>query len=282
MNGEISWEDYLFKRNVGQVPGKRVYSNIIRIRANNDTDDSDNTGVNNTVGAYRRLTLKPARQGTPLSSYLIFGKTPDAPKLWSNPQMEKLGSSVCEHNPLTKFAHANSKLLLLTYVEAEMDGCRKRASDKWIRMMKHRMNASEFQPPCKGTQCCKIADMVNEKMVCDGGGVAVPSCDNRTCTWKYDCTNATLDEEEDDKNKTVTVATPRSVYRKYAANADDNVAFAEGSADGTNTNGAEGGITPVTKMAIGGGIAGGLVVVVIIVIVVLKIKESGKKGSEHA
>lgn len=110
---------------------------------------------------------------------------------------------------------------MLTYVEAEMEGCRKRATDKWIKMSK--MNASAFQPPCKGTrkfsnvekirkflgrkislkknlllltnfflaECCKIADMVNEKMVCDGGGVAVPSCDVTTCTWKYDCTNGT-------------------------------------------------------------------------------------------
>jgi len=204
--------------------------------------------------------------------------------MWSNPQMEKLGSSVCEHNPLTKFAHANSKLLLLTYVEAEMEGCRRRVSEKWLRMMKHRMNSSDFNPPCKGSQCCKIADMVNEKMVCDGGGVAVPSCNNKTCTWTYDCTNATVDEEEVDdnnKNKTVTVATPRSVYRKYGARADDDAAFAAGSDDTTNS----GNVNPDgTQMAIASGVAGGLVAIVIVVIIVLVIKRTftGNKGPEHA
>jgi hypothetical protein len=73
---------------------------LLILQANNDIDDDD--GKNHTIGGFRRLSLKKSRHGVPLSSYGIFGKPAEAPKHWSNPQMEKLGSSVCEHNPLTK------------------------------------------------------------------------------------------------------------------------------------------------------------------------------------
>jgi len=91
---------------------------------------------------------------------------------------------------------------------------------------------------------------------------------------------AAIDDDEDDekdaKNKTVTVASPRSVYRRpYGANTEDDVAFALGGADGVAQEQAEG-MSLATKTA-GGGIAGGLVVIVVVVIVVLNLKGSKKE-----
>jgi len=265
MNGELSWEDYLFKkRNVEQ--GRLVYSPVIRIKSN-DTDTN-----NNAIGGFRQLSLKQQREGVPLSSYLLFGKAPEAPRQWANPQMEKLGSSVCEHNPMTKFAHAKAKLLMLTYVEAEMDGCRKRASDRWIKITK--MNVTAFQPPCRGAQCCKVADMVSDQMVCDGGGVAFPTCDTTTCKWKYDCASATFDDDDNTNitttNKTATT-TPRSVYyRKYGARESASLAF-NGESEVETSNG----LTLPAKIGIGVGAGVGAVgLVMVVVVLLMKVRKS--------
>jgi len=257
MNGEISWEDYLFKRSAEQGPArttKSAYAFILKAANRTDDDKDDKNGT-----VFRRLELF-GNLGTPTSGYLLFGKAPDAPKYWSNPQMEKLGSSVCEHNPMTKFADAKSKLQMLTYVEAEMDGCKKRASAKWIAMT--RMNASAFQPPCKGAGCCKVADMVNERMVCDGGTVAIPSCNASSCTWIYDCGNAT---------STPDVA-KKSVYLSYGALDSNGKSYADSEPSG-NSNG----ISDDAKIPIG--IGGALLVIVVVVVVIVLVNKDKRVES---
>jgi len=245
----------LFKRSTEH---QTQYSTFTRMDDSASSDD-------NTTG-FRGLQLKYGR-GTPISSYLIFGKTPEAPRSWANPAMEKLGSSVCEHNPMTKFADAGAKLRLLTYVETEMEGCRKRANSKWIAMT--RMNASAFIPPCKGAKCCKVSEMVSEKMVCDGGTVAIPTCDVSTCSWVYDCGNATVFAYEDDahndtaNNKT----TPRkSVYGKYGAQGSVAEDF---PADGSSSSA---GLSDPAKVGIGVGCGALFVMAVIVVIAIVRNK----------
>jgi hypothetical protein len=268
LNGEISWEDYLFKRSAEQAPKntrKSAYAFILRASNSTDVDDKDDSDKNSTV--FRRLQLK-GNVGTPISGYLLFGKAPEAPKSWANPQMEKLGSSVCEHNPLTKFAHAKSKLQMLTYVEAEMEGCRKRATPKWIAMT--RMNASAFQPPCKGAGCCKVADMISEKMVCDGGTVAIPSCNATSCTWIYDCGNATSTPDSDG-NQTAKKPSP---YRTYGALNSNGQAYVDTESASGNSNS---GIPQAAK--IGLGIGGALLVVVVVVVVIVLVNQEKRVES---
>jgi hypothetical protein len=268
LNGEISWEDYLFKRSAEQGPTKitRKSAYAFVLRASNSTDDDkDDDDKNSTV--FRRLKLK-GNVGTPISGYLLFGKAPEAPRNWANPQMEKLGASVCEHNPMTKFAHAGAKLKMLTYVEAEMEGCRKRATPKWIAMT--RMNASVFQPPCKGAGCCKVAEMVSEKMVCDGGSVAVPSCNASSCTWIYDCGNATSTPDEDG-NKTTRKPSP---YRTYGALNSNGQAYVDSDSDSGNSNS---GIPKAAKIGIG--IGGALLAIVIVVVVIVLVNQEKRVES---
>jgi len=266
MNGELSWEDYLFgsasdnfitKRSGEQNRGRSF--SFIRVK---DADENTTTiDINQTTGQQtaRRLHLK-GRGGAPVSAYLIFGKmAPEAPRTWANPFMEKLGASVCEHNPMTKFAHARAKLQMLTYVEAELDGCKKRATPQWIKMT--RMNASVFQPPCKGALCCKVAEMVSEKMVCDGGTVAIPSCNASTCTWSYDCGNATGEPEVNQTRR------PTSVYYRIAA--------ALGSDGSTYSGSSPSGLSEPAKIGIG--VAGGILGIAIIVVVVVVVFNKEKK-----
>jgi len=191
--------------------------------------------------------------------------------------MEKLAEDVCEQNPLTKFAHANAKLQMLTFVEAQMDGCRRRANPAWIKMT--RMSEAAFQPPCKGSQCCKVADMVNEKMVCDGGTAAFPSCDPATCTWTYDCTNSSLDDTEGSSDGNVTTVVPKSVYyRKYVpARASQNNQVEYVPPDSSNSPNSR-----ISELSIGAkvGISIGAVILFLFLLfvgVVLGVKWSRKK-----
>jgi len=261
ISGKISWEDYLFKRHI-QDESRSVYSSLLVGSESNETTSGS--------GAYRGLTLKPTTTGTPLSSYLLFGKCPESPKQFSNPKMEKLASEVCEQYSFTKFAHAKAKLQLLTYVEAQMEGCRSRANKAWIAMT--RMSDAAFRPPCKKSECCKVADMVSEKMICDGGTVAFPTCDATSCTWVYDCSNATLGDENDRNdyaNTTVVVLKPKSVYyRSYGARATVDYAY---ELDTTAS-----GLSDPAKVGIGVGSVI-LFVVIMIVVIILVMKFSKKK-----
>jgi len=192
--------------------------------------------------------------------------------------MEKLAEDVCEQNPLTKFAHANAKLQMLTFVEAQMDGCRKRANPAWIKMT--RMSESAFQPPCKESLCCKVAEMVSEKMVCDGGTAAFPVCDASTCTWTYDCTNSSLDDTEGTSDGNVTTIVPKSVYyRKYGvparATQNTQVEYVPPGSSGYGNSG-------ILELSVGAKIGIGigafiLFLVLLFVGVVLGVKWSRKK-----
>jgi len=255
MNGEMSWQDYLFKRSITQTqPSSATYSPMTRVQ-----NSSDN----------RQLRLKNGLENSPLSSYLLFGKAPEAPKQWSHPFLEKLASSVCEKNPLTKFANALAKLRMLSFVEMEMNGCGFRATARWLKAMK--LNVAHLQRPCTPSYCCNRSEMINEQMLCDGGNVAIPTCDEKICKWKYDCANAiSLDDDTNttnttNTNNTIVRATPRSTYwRTYGAQASNGVEYV----DDTTTVETSNGLSRNARIGLGVGVGVGGVAVVAILSVV--------------
>jgi len=147
---------------------------------------------------------------------------------------------------------------MLSYVENEMSGCGFRASPKWMKMM--RMNLSLMQRPCKPAICCKVASIASDQMICDGGGSAEPICDEPTCTWKYDCSQANLDNTTTKRNSTGT--RPR-IYRTYGAQESNNVAYNNNDVDAA---GASNGLSNSAKIGVGVGVSGVAVVAIIVVV----------------
>lgn len=208
INGGMSWEDYMFSSEKRDVETVRVYATL----------GLKGRPAANSTANHTRLAI---RDRTTLSAYLLFGAAPAAPKTYANDAMQKLANRVCFESSVTKHANAKSKLRMLTFAEAELLGCKPRASPAWIKMSKMRPEA--FQPPCHGMTCCKVEDIINDTMLCDGGGAGTPLCNTTTCKWTYDCSNATIEDNDSADNITVT---PRSVYAiRYRAQGDNDAQY---------------------------------------------------------
>jgi len=258
MNGEISWAEYMFsnseKRDL-QGGNGRTYATLA-MKGNRPAYSNSSSS---------KLAVRD--KNTPSSCYLLFGAAPPAPRTYANEAMQKLANNVCFENTVTKHAHPKSKLRMLTYAEAEILGCKKRASPAWIKMTG--MSAAAFQPPCHGLLCCKVADIVSDSMLCDGGGAAVPTCNTTTCKWSYDCTNATIEDDNGSDNVT-TLVIPQSVYRKSYSRATQDGESQYNEAIGS---GSSSGLSLAGKIGIGTGVS----VVVGAIIVVLVVKNGRKK-----
>jgi len=212
-----------------------------------------------------------------LSGYLLFGAAPQASKVFSNAKFQKLATSVCFENPITKNAHPISKVRMLTYAEAEMTGCKKRASPEWIKMTG--MSTKAFEPPCKGSACCNVSEIVSTNILCDGGGVGTPSCNTSTCTWSYDCTNATIDEDVG----TASGGDVISINQYYVYN--KKPASSRAVADGTSQlNASPVTSAPYDSLTVGAkiGIAVGMFVVLAVVVlaIVASLNNCGEKTVE--
>jgi len=246
LNGAMSWEDYMFTSEKRDVEAVRVYATL----------GLKGRPAANSTANHTRLAI---RDRSSPSAYLLFGTPPAAPKTYSSSAMQRLASQVCFENSVTKNANAKSKIRMLTFAEAELNGCKKRASAAWIKMTK--MNPEAFDPPCHGLMCCNISELLNETMLCDGGGAGAPSCDTTTCKWRYDCSNATI--EDDDGNDNITV-TPQSVYRRFRAQGDSDTQYSSQEQQFTSS------LSVASKVGVGIGVSALAVAFVVAIVVVVK------------
>jgi len=249
----MSWAEYMFSTEKRDVETIRVYSTL-RLK--------DRPAANTTN--QHRLAI---RDKSSPSAYLLFGsKAPKASRTYGNEGMQALANRVCFENSVTKNANAKAKLRMLTYAEAEMLGCKKRASASWIKMT--RMSPGAFQPPCHGVLCCNVSEIVNETMLCDGGAAGTPTCNPKTCKWTYDCSNATI--EDDDGRDNITI-TPRSVYGKASR--------AEGESDSVQLTESSDRLSVGSQVGIGVGVSAGAAV--LLVVLLIFIVKNSKKTVEN-